>query len=122
MKNIIISAVLIVVITVFAFTSSALVSKYLNELGESVETYASAEKESAHKIYQALYEDYKKAEVLLCIVIDDESLIQIEEDFTDIIVHTAIRNSDEAQAAIKRLICHLEQIRRLSGFNIKSIL
>ena len=73
-------------------------------------------------IYQALYDDYKRRETWLCIIIDDESLIQIEEDFSDIITHSSAENSDEAKASIKRLICHLEQIRRLSGFNIKSVL
>ena len=122
MKSIIVSAVLIVSITAFAFTSSALVTNYLDELSQSVEKYEKSDEEGMTVIYRALYEDYKRREAWLCIIIDDESLIQIEEDFSDIITHSSAQNGDEATASIKRLICHLEQIRRLSGFNIKSVL
>ena len=93
-----------------------------DELSQSIEKYEKIDEEGMAVIYRALSDDYKRRESWLCIIIDDESLIQIEEDFSDIITHSSAENSDEATASIKRLICHLEQIRRLSGFNIKSIL
>ena len=121
MKSIIISAVLIITITVFAFTSSALVSNYLYELEKNVEEYRNTEEEKPI-IYRALYDDYKRSETWLCIIIDDDSLTKIEEDFTDIIVQSTAGDEENTDVSIKRLICHLEQIRRLAGFNIKSIL
>ena len=121
MKSIIISSTLIIIIIAFAFTSSALVSNYLDTLSEEVEAYKDSDEETKSIIYRAMYDDYKRREVWLCILIDDESLIKIEEDFIDIITQTNA-DKDESVISINRLICHLEQIRRLSGFNIKSIL
>lgn len=121
MKSIIISAVLIIAITVFAFTSSSLVSNYLGELEENVQKYEETDEERMPIIYQALYDDYKRSEVWLCIVVDDASLTKIEEDFTDIIVQSSSGDEENTRVSIKRLICHLEQIRRLAGFNIKSV-
>ena len=121
MKNIIICAILIIAITALAFTSSALASNYLDTLSASADEYRRADAKTTAAMYRSLYEDYKKREVWLCIIIDDESLIKIEEDFADVIAQ-ASTNSEEAEISINRLICHLEQIRRLSGFNIKSIL
>jgi hypothetical protein len=121
MKSIIISAVLIIAITAFAFTSSAVVSNYLGELEENVQKYKEIDEERMPIIYQALYDDYKRSEMWLCIIIDDASLTKIEEDFTDIIVQSGSGDEENTRASIKRLICHLEQIRRLAGFNIKSV-
>ena len=121
MKNVIICAILLIAITAFAFTSSAMASNYLDALSASADKYKSADSETKSYMYKKMYEDYKRREVWLCIIIDDESLIKIEEDFADVIAQ-ATNDSEEAEISINRLICHLEQIRRLSGFTIKSIL
>ena len=121
MKSIIVSGILIIVITVFAFTSSILVSSYLDRLTDSINQYRDFETEQATIIYRALYDDYKRREVWLCMVIDDESLMKIEEDFTDVIAQAEVQGDSEVEISINRLTCHLKQIRRLSGFNIKSV-
>ena len=69
-----------------------------------------------------LYEEFKKREKFISLTVNHEDLTRIEESFSEIIGYLSVGNADDAMVIKNRLLDSLEHLRRLSGFNIDSII
>lgn len=76
----------------------------------------------AERSARELYEEFKKREKFISLTVNHEDLTRIEESFSEIIGYLSVGNADDAMVIKNRLLDSLEHLRRLSGFNIDSII
>ena len=74
--------------------------------------------ENANKIYTK----YKSEEIFMSLTVSHDDLTNIEDCFVEMIASLDVSDVDGAKIAKSRLINSLEHLRRLSGFNIDSII
>ena len=68
-----------------------------------------------------VYDDFRRLEWILSLTISDEHLHQVEISFNECMSLISEGEISEAVIAKNRLTLELQQIKRFSGFNIKSI-
>ena len=78
--------------------------------------------QAAERNARELYEEFKKREKFISLTVNHEDLTRIEESFSEIIGYLSVGNADDAMVIKNRLLDSLEHLRRLSGFNIDSII
>lgn len=78
--------------------------------------------QAAERSARALYDEFKKKETFISLTVNHEDLTRIEESFSEIIGYLSVGNADDAMVIKNRLLDSLEHLRRLSGFNIDSII
>ena len=78
--------------------------------------------QAAERSARELYEEFKKREKFISLTVNHEDLTRIEESFSEIIGYLSVGNADDARVIKNRLLDSLEHLRRLSGFNIDSII
>ena len=78
--------------------------------------------QAAERSVRALYEEFKRREKFISLTVNHEDLTRIEESFSEIIGYLSVGNADDAMVIKNRLLDSLEHLRRLSGFNIDSII
>ncbi len=71
---------------------------------------------------ERVFNQYKRAEIIISLTISHEDLTNIEDCFVEMIAYLSIDDTDNARVAKSRLINSLEHLRRLSGLNIDSII
>ena len=78
--------------------------------------------QAVERSVRALYDEFKKKETFISLTVNHEDLTRIEESFSEIIGYLSVGNADDAMVIKNRLLDSLEHLRRLSGFNIDSII
>ena len=71
---------------------------------------------------ERVFDQYKRAEIIISLTVSHEDLTNIEDCFVEMIAYLSIDDTDNASVAKSRLINSLEHLRRLSGLNIDSII
>ncbi len=114
-----------VLIAVVGFTvfDTLLLQKQLTALGEKALALDVSENNSnALTDAEALRGDFAKKEGFISLTVNHEDLTNIEAAFTDLIGELSVGNHEDAEVAKNRLADALGHLRRLSGFNIDSII
>ena len=71
---------------------------------------------------EAIYEEYNQAKTIISLTVSHEDLTNIDDAFVQMISYISVGNVEEAEVTKSRLIASLQHLRRLSGFNIDSII
>ena len=115
-------AVVILILVIGAVVTNALIikQKIENTLAEviDIEITESTTKSQAEEVF----EEFLKREHYISLTVSHEDLMQTEENFADMVGCLSAGDVEGAMAAKYRLIRSLEHLRRLSGFNIDSII
>ena len=69
-----------------------------------------------------IHEDFLKSRTYLGITVNHDDIAEVEEEFAEILGALSIGDKDAAEIAKSRLISALGHLKRLSGFNIDSII
>lgn len=116
MKALTFSAVIIILLALAVALNSCIVSIRLGELSSEVEGCGESVTD-----FTRLYERFMQIEPLLSLSINDTHLYETELAFGECIESARQDNADGVAVGKSRLIHSLMYIRRISGFNIKSI-
>ena len=117
MKSLVTSLLVLLILTAIVITNAIFVNLILGSIEDRLEGI-----ESSVNDYELLYKDYMQKERYLSLTIEDGILLEIERSFVECI--ESARSEDEGGVAIgkSRLLCDISHIRRLSSFNIKSVM
>ena len=78
--------------------------------------------ENALKNVTEINDNFKKKESLIALTVNHNDLTNIEDCFAELTGYLSVGDSDGAEVTKHRLICFLEHLRRLVGFNIDTII
>ena len=97
------------------------------EIGKALEqvdalTITEEETVDAYIEAKSIYESFKRQETYISLTVDHSDLMTIEESFSEMIGYLSVGNASDAIVIKNRLRDSLEHLRRLSGFNIDSII
>ena len=84
----------------------------------SINTQESGTKDEAERIFNK----FLNREHYISLTVSHEDLTSIEDCFCEMIGYLKVGDKDNAEVTKGRLINSLEHLRRLSGFNIDSII
>ena len=84
----------------------------------SINTQESGTKDEAERIFNK----FLKREHYISLTVSHEDLTSIEDCFCEMIGYLKVGDVDNAEVTKGRLLGSLEHLRRLSGFNIDSII
>jgi len=121
-KSAVVSILVIAFTFGFVIFNSFYISSYFARLEGEVdsievnEDYARLEGE-----FSRLDEDFDKMERYLSLSIHDKLLFEVEGCFGDVISYAKAENHEGVLQSKSRLKTSISQLRRLSGFNLKSI-
>lgn len=116
MKGLTLSAVIIILLALLVALNSCIIGIKLGELLEEIDKSDGSEAE-----FSELYDRFMQIEKLLSLSINDTHLYETELAFGECIESARLGNDDGVAVGKSRLIHSLMYIRRISGFNIKSI-
>ena len=124
MKEKIIATCLFFFVICFVIINTIILNKQIGNLYEATEKMEISDSniEDSEKSARALYEEFKKRETFISLTVNHEDLTSIEESFSEIIGYLSVNDTDGARVVKNRLLDSLEHLRRLSGFNIDSII
>lgn len=111
------SIIILAAIILFIIINTAALSRIIGELERRA---SSAPLEASS--FSTLYEDFKHARSYLSITVDHDDIAEVERDFCEIIGALSVGDGESAAIAKSRLCGALGHLRRLSGFNIDSII
>ena len=111
---------LIIVLSVVVINGLALKNKIDMTIEEvaSINTAESGTKVEAERIF----DKYLRREHYISLTVSHEDLTTIEDCFCEMIGYLKVGDVDNAEVTKGRLLGSLEHLRRLSGFNIDSII
>ena len=123
MKGLILSLA-VMSFTLIAVTVNAIVlDKIIGEITCEIEAIEfSDEGADGAEVFKRSFEHYKSAERYISLTVSHEDLTSIEDCFCEMIGYLKVGDKDNAEVTKGRLINSLEHLRRLSGFNIDSII
>lgn len=98
-----------------------LLEKEINRITRDVEDIE-IDKSEAKDEAERIFEQYMEREHYISLTVSHDDLTRIEEEFCEMISRLKAGDNEEAKVAKDRLIHSLEHLRRLSGFNIDSII
>lgn len=111
------SVIILTAIIVFIIINTAVLSKEIGKLEERVESAP-----SEISAFNALFDDFKHVRSYLSITVDHDDIAEVEKDFYEIIGALSVGDEQSAAIAKSRLCGALRHLKRLSGFNIDSII
>ena len=116
-KAVYVAIIILTMSVAFVAINTAILSKTIKEIEESTVSAPLTLNE-----FDALYDDFLKVRTYLSISVDHDDIATVETGFAEI--RGALAAGDEESAAIakSRLCSALGHLRRLSGFNIDSII
>ena len=121
MKDKIIAIVsLVTVLVVVVLNGLALKSKIEATIDDVVSF--DIQKNTAKDEAERIFDMFLKREHYISLSVSHEDLTSIEDCFCEMIGYLKVGDKDNAEVAKGRLINSLEHLRRLSGFNIDSII
>lgn len=105
------------VIFVFVYSNTLILSDIISDFEMRVK---GTELEGAK--FNGIYEDFLKNRTYLGITVNHDDIAEVEEEFAEILGALRIGDTQTAEIAKSRLISALGHLKRLSGFNIDSII
>ncbi len=104
-------------VILFVIINTCMLSKTIGELERRAES-TPLELSS----FNELYNDFKSVRSYLSITVDHDDIAEIERDMCEIIGALSVEDAQSAAIAKSRLCGALGHLKRLSGFNIDSII
>lgn len=122
MKSLVASCIILILLTLITVFGSVYVSKSIDEITaviEAADDDKNIEKETdVSNSVKKHFEDHK---ILYALLINDKDMDEIEVAIEDLGSAVESRSFEEIKKAKNRLSAKLEQMRRLSAFNIDSV-
>ena len=124
MKEKIIAFCLLFLVLCFVLINTLVLDRQIKSLYDDTAKIeiSDSDIQAAERSARELYEEFKKREKFISLTVNHEDLTRIEESFSEIIGYLSVGNADDAMVIKNRLLDSLEHLRRLSGFNIDSII
>lgn len=121
MKDKILAVVILILILVSVTINALVLNNKIDDILAKVKDISIAEN-STKTVAESIYADFMQDQKYISLTVSHDDMTQIEEDFTELIAYLDIGDTDGAKIAKSRLINSLEHLRRLSDFNIDSII
>ncbi len=121
MKEKILAIVILISVISFVTANTLVLNKQIKEMIENVkslEVDADDAKENAEKYHS----DFMEKEQYMSFTVSHDDLTSIEDCFVEMIGYLSVEDIDSAEVTKSRLINYLEHLRRLSGFNMDSVI
>ncbi len=124
MKEKIFAIVVILLIITAVTTNTVKMDKDLDEIYDAIDTVNidEGELEDAKRDMEAAYDLFRKRELFIALSVNHSALSNIEEEFAEMIGCLSVGDAEGAEVTKNRLLDALGHLRRLSGFNIDSII
>lgn len=122
MKSLVASCIILILLTLITVFGSVYVSKSIDEITaviEAADDDKNIEKETA--VSNSVKKHFEDRKILYALLINDKDMDEIEVAIEDLGSAVESRNFEEIKKAKNRLSAKLEQMRRLSAFNIDSV-
>ena len=116
MKSIIVSVGVLLFLLAIVITNTIFINLVVGGLEKSLEQVETLIG------FEQTYDEYLKNERWLSLTVDDMRMQNIENAFVVCVEYSRQGLSEEAAIEKSRLLSELRQMRRLCGFNIKSIM
>lgn len=71
---------------------------------------------------QSIRADFMKSLAFISLTVSHDDLTNIEDGFAELVGYLAVNDTEAAEVTKNRLKCYFEHLKRLSGFNIDSII
>ena len=96
----------------------------MHEIDKTIEEAKTIDISKNGSNYEAekIFQRYLEREHYISLTVSHDDLTRIEENFCEVIACLKVGDNQAAEIAKDRLIRSLEHLRRLSGFNIDSII
>ena len=120
MRDKILAAFLLTVTLSFVVANTLIIKKEIEKVEDSVRALDIREGNSKDAI--DAYEIFKKKETYISMTVNHYDLTNIEESFAELIGYLSVGDYDGAAVTKSRLLDALSHLRRLTGFNIDSII
>lgn len=115
MKSIVIASVSLFVIFAFVISSACITQSALTSLSDAV-----GEADGVLE-FEKIYNDFRRLSRYLSLTLPDSELSEIEYSILEVRAYLYHGTNDEADAAKSRLESKINEARRLSGLNPRSI-
>lgn len=122
MKSLVASCIILILLTLITVFGSVYVSKSIDEITaviEAADDDKNIEKETA--VSNSVKKHFEDRKILYALLINDKDMDEIEVAIEDLGSAVESRSFEEIKKAKNRLSAKLEQMRRLSAFNIDSV-
>lgn len=122
MKSLVASCIILILLTLITVFGSVYVSKSIDEITaviEAADDDKNIEKET--DISNSVKKHFEDRKILYALLINDKDMDEIEVAIEDLGSAVESRSFEEIKKAKNRLSAKLEQMRRLSAFNIDSV-
>lgn len=122
MKSFVASCIILILLTLITVFGSVYVSKSIDEITaviEAADDDKNIEKETA--VSNSVKKHFEDRKILYALLINDKDMDEIEVAIEDLGSAVESRSFEEIKKAKNRLSAKLEQMRRLSAFNIDSV-
>ena len=114
----VIFAVLVLsVIFTFACVNTLLLSRMIEDIENQV-----LEAVPEYEDFAKVYDSFLRKRLYLSITVNHDDIATVEEEFAEILGALKIGDTETAKIAKSRLVSALGHLKRLSGFNIDSII
>ena len=78
--------------------------------------------ESAALDAQSIRADFMKSLPFISLTVSHDDLTNIEDGFAELVGYLKVKDTEAAEVTKNRLKCYFEHLKRLSGFNIDSVI
>lgn len=122
MKSLVASCIILILLTLITVFGSVYVSKSIDEITaviEAADDDKNIEKET--DVSNSVKKHFEDRKILYALLINDKDMDEIEVAIEDLGSAVESRSFEEIKKAKNRLSAKLEQMRRLSAFNIDSV-
>lgn len=104
-------------VLVFVFVNTLLLHLTITRLEDRVEAT-----QTEYGAWAELYEKFLKSRTYMSITVNHDDIAAVEEEFAEILGALRIGDKEAAEIAKSRLESALGHLKRLSGFNLDSII
>ena len=122
MKSLVASCIILILLTLITVFGSVYVSKSIDEITaviEAADDDKNIEKET--DVSNSVKKHFEDRKILYALLINDKDMDEIEVAIEDLGSAVESHSFEEIKKAKNRLSAKLEQMRRLSAFNIDSV-
>lgn len=121
MKEKIIAVVLLVGVLSAVTINTFVIDRQVTALTDMINELDVTDEEAQEKL-KNIQDKYEQKKDYISITVSHEDLTSVEECFVELTGYISDGQATEAEITKNRLLFYLEHIRRLSGFNIDSII
>ena len=121
MKDKIFAVAILVVVLVAVVTNTLVLNHKIDGIIKKTEVI-DASKSGTKSEADEVFDYFMREQKFISLTVSHDDMTQIEEDFTELVAYLDIGDTEGAEVAKSRLIRSLKHLRRLSSFNIDSII